>query len=116
MKGSTPARQQTCKPAARQADIVSRATLSIAAWVRGDWLQAGSPLDLMGSFAPAMRETDGRCFARSRVFVDGEEALAKACDLLQAVAEGPFEAAAVQGTLAAAERVLATVNNPPPPA
>ena len=84
--------------------------------VRGDWLQAGSHLDLVGSFTPAMREADGRCFARSRVSFDSEEALAKAGEVLQAVAEGPFEAAAVQGTLAAAERELATVNNPPPPA
>jgi ornithine cyclodeaminase len=130
--------------AARQADIVSCATLSTAALLQGEWLQPGTHLDLIGSFTPAMREADGRCFARGRVFVDTEEALAKSGDVLQAVAEGHFEAAAVQGTLAtlcrghaagrrsaaeitlfksvgtaledlaAAELVLATVNNPSP--
>ena len=132
--------------AVRQADIVSCATLSTAALVQGDWLQAGTHLDLIGSFTPAMREADGRCFARSRVFVDTEEALVKAGDLLQAMAEGHLHALALQGTLstlcrgqaqgrrsadeitlfksvgtaledlAAAELVLATVNNPPPSA
>ena len=87
--------------AVRQADIVSCATLSSAALVRGAWLAPGAHLDLIGSFTPAMREADGACFARSSVFVDTEEALAKAGDVLQAVAEGHFEARALRGTLAA---------------
>ena len=87
--------------AVRQADIVSCATLSTQALVRGDWLPAGAHLDLIGSFAPHMREGDGSCFARSRVFVDTEEALAKSGDVLQAVAEGHFEHQVLQGTLAA---------------
>lgn len=132
------------RSAVQRADIVSCATLSAAALVQGDDLCPGTHLDLVGSFTPTMREADGRCFARSRVFVDTEEALAKSGDVLQAIAEGHFQAAALQGTLAtlcrgqaagrrndgeitlfksvgtaledlaAAERVLATVNNPPP--
>ena len=47
-----------------------------------------------------MRESDGACFARSRVFVDTEEALAKSGDVLGAIAEGAFDAARLQGTLA----------------
>jgi ornithine cyclodeaminase len=47
-----------------------------------------------------MREADGRCFARGRVFVDTEEALAKSGDVLQAIAEGHFELVQLQGTLA----------------
>ncbi len=87
--------------AVQQADIVSCATLSTQALVLGDWLQPGSHLDLIGSFTPAMREADGRALARSRVWVDTDEALAKSGDLLQAVAEGAFDPATVQGTLAA---------------
>ena len=86
--------------AVAQADIVSCATLSTAALVRGAWLQPGTHLDLIGSFTPQMREADAECFARSRVFVDTTEALAKSGDLLGAIAEGAFEAAQVQGTLA----------------
>ena len=83
-----------------RADIVSCATLSEAALVQGAWLAEGTHLDLIGSFAPAMREADGAAFARCRVFVDTDEALAKSGDLLQAVAEGAWETAALQGTLA----------------
>lgn len=83
-----------------QAHIVSCATLSTQALVQGQWLRPGTHLDLIGGFTPTMREADGPCLARSRVFVDTEEALAKAGDLLQAMAEGYFKAEAVQGTLA----------------
>jgi ornithine cyclodeaminase len=86
--------------AVRQADIVSCATLSTAALVCGDWLQAGTHLDLIGSFTPAMREADGNCLARGRVFVDTEEALAKSGDVLSAIAEGHFDATRLQATLA----------------
>ena len=86
--------------AVQQADLVSCATLATRALVHGAWLQPGAHLDLIGSFTPAMREADGDCFARSRVFVDTEEALAKAGDVLQAVAEGAFTPGALQGTLA----------------
>ena len=86
--------------AVHEADIVSCATLASAALVRGAWLRAGTHLDLIGSFTPQMRECDAACFARSRVFVDTEEALAKSGDVLGAVAEGAFEAARLQGTLA----------------
>ncbi len=86
--------------AVRQADIISCATLSTAALIHGDWLQPGSHLDLIGSFTPAMREADGACLARGRVFVDTAEALAKSGDLLSAIAEGHFAASRVQATLA----------------
>ncbi len=86
--------------AVREADIVSCATLSTAALIHGDWLQPGTHLDLIGSFTPAMREADGLCLARGRVFVDTEEALAKSGDVLSAIAEGHFDAAQLQATLA----------------
>lgn len=82
------------------ADIVSSATLSTAPLVHGAWLRAGTHLDLIGSFTPAMRESDCACFGRSRVFVDTEEALMKSGDVLGARSEGAFTDAALQGTLA----------------
>jgi ornithine cyclodeaminase len=85
--------------AVAQAHIVSCATLATQALVQGTWLQPGTHLDLIGSFTPAMRETDATCFARSRVYVDTEEALLKAGDVLQAVAEGAFRPQDLQGTL-----------------
>ncbi len=86
--------------AVRRADIVSCATLATAPLVQGAWLAPGAHLDLIGSFTPTMREADGACLARGRVFVDTEEALAKSGDLLGAIAEGRFDTARLQGTLA----------------
>jgi ornithine cyclodeaminase len=86
--------------AVRHADIVSCATLSTTALVRGEWLREGTHLDLIGSFTPQMREADAACFATSRVFVDTPEALAKSGDVLGAIAEAAFAADCLQGTLA----------------
>lgn len=83
----------------RAADIVSCATLSNVALVAGDWLAPGSHLDLIGSFTPAMREADGRCFQRGSVFVDTDEAPAKAGDILSAIDEGYLTVAAIRATL-----------------
>jgi len=86
--------------AVRDADIVSCATLATAPLVRGEWLSAGSHLDLIGSFTPQMREADAACFAGARTFVDTDEALMKAGDLLDAIAAGTLRAEGVSGTLA----------------
>jgi len=86
--------------AVAHADIVSCATLSSTALIRGEWLRAGTHLDLIGSFTPQMREADAACFAISRVYVDTPEALAKSGDVLEAIAAGAFDPARLQGTLA----------------
>jgi ornithine cyclodeaminase/alanine dehydrogenase-like protein (mu-crystallin family) len=90
--------------ATARADIVSCATLATAPLIRGEWLREGTHLDLVGSFTPQMREADGECFARSRVFVDTEEALAKSGDLLGAMRETAFGPDRVQATLAELSR------------
>jgi ornithine cyclodeaminase len=77
------------------ADIVSCATLAREPVVRGRWLRAGSHLDLIGSFTPAMREADDDCFAGAAVFVDGEEATTKSGDLIGPIARGIVEPGAV---------------------
>lgn len=88
--------------AVREADIVSCATLATAPLVRGEWLAPGSHLDLIGSFTPAMTEADPACFAAAAVsvFVDTDEALLKAGDLLNAIAAGALAAGDVRATLA----------------
>ena len=85
--------------AARAADVISSATLSTTALLHGAWLRPGAHVDLIGGFTPAMRESDGACFARASVFVDTEEALAKAGDVLQAIDEGAFSRHYLQATL-----------------
>lgn len=85
--------------AVEEADIVSCATLSTEALIRRAWLKPGTHLDLIGSFAPDMRETDDACFADTSVFVDTEEALMKAGDLLAPIAAGVFSAGRTCATL-----------------
>ena len=90
--------------AVAQADIVSCATLATAPVIQGRWLRPGSHLDLIGSFTPAMRESDDDCYAGARLFVDTDEALQKSGDLLGPMSRGVFAADDVRATLAALAR------------
>jgi len=56
--------------AVRAADIVTCATMSTTPLIRGDWLQPGQHVDLIGAYTPAMREADDTAIARARVFCD----------------------------------------------
>ena len=86
--------------AVAEADVVSCATMATSPVVFGQWLAAGSHLDLIGGFTPTMRETDDACFMGASIFVDTEEALQKSGDLLGPMERGVFEAADVKATLA----------------
>ncbi len=83
------------------ADIVSCATLSTEPLVQGAWLRPGTHLDLIGGFLPTMREADDACFAVATVFVDTEEALLKAGDLLAPLQKGVLRREAIAADLAA---------------
>jgi ornithine cyclodeaminase/alanine dehydrogenase-like protein (mu-crystallin family) len=98
---AVPARAVTdLAAAAASADIVSCATLSAEPLIRGEWLAPGTHLDLIGGFTPAMREADDACFAGAEVWIDTDEALAKAGDLLHPIASGALRREDVRGTLA----------------
>jgi ornithine cyclodeaminase len=84
---------------ARNADIITCATLSETPLIRGEWLRAGTHLDLIGSFAPSMREADAECFRHSSVFVDTLEAPAKSGDLLSAMKDGALTRERIVATL-----------------
>ena len=56
--------------AVRAADIICTATMATEPLIRGEWLQPGQHLDLIGAYTPAMREVDDAAMARARVFVD----------------------------------------------
>ena len=86
--------------AARRADIISCATPSTAPIIHGDWLRPGTHLDLIGSFTPAMREADDRCFAQGNIYVDTRDALAEAGDLTGPIAAGIITASDIRGSLA----------------
>ncbi|MBO9397654.1 ornithine cyclodeaminase [Shimia sp. R9_2] len=53
-----------------EADIITCATMSTEPTLRGDWLQPGQHVDLIGAYRPDMREADDTALQRARVFVD----------------------------------------------
>lgn len=87
--------------AAREADIISCATLSTEPLIRGDWLKPGAHLDLVGAFKPTMRETDDQCVIRATKFVDTRAgALSEGGDLVQPIRAGLITADSIAADLA----------------
>ncbi|RDB42426.1 ornithine cyclodeaminase family protein [Halomonas sp. DQ26W] len=87
--------------ATREADIISCVTLSTEPLIRGEWLAAGTHLDLIGAFRSSMRETDGECLRRGEVFVDTfAGARGEAGDIHQAIDEGAFSFDEIRADLA----------------
>lgn len=82
-------------------DIISCATLSTAPLVERAWVQAGSHVDLIGGFTPTMRESDDALFGDTSVFVDTDEALDKAGDLLFPLQAGILTREQIQADLMA---------------
>lgn len=86
--------------AAREADIISTATLSSEPLVRGAWLKPGAHLDLVGAFTPAMRESDDEAVRRASLFVDTRTgALSEAGDILQPLRAGVIGEADIRADL-----------------
>lgn len=83
------------------ADIITCATTSRQAIIKGEWIQPGTHLDLVGGFKPDMREVDDELMAKSVVFVDTfTGALAEAGDILQALQSGSLKKEAIVAELA----------------
>ncbi|WP_029009139.1 ornithine cyclodeaminase family protein [Azospirillum halopraeferens] len=86
--------------AVRGADVVSCATLAKEPVIRGDWLQPGQHLDLVGGFTPDMREADDECIRRARIFVDTRDGACKeAGDIVQPLRSGILHPDDVAGDL-----------------
>ena len=56
--------------AARGADVICTATMAKEPLIKGEWLQPGQHLDLIGAYTPHMREVDDTAMSLARVFVD----------------------------------------------
>lgn len=56
--------------AVRKADVICSATMTTEPLIKGDWLQPGQHIDLIGAYKPGMREVDDRAMQRAQVFVD----------------------------------------------
>lgn len=56
--------------AVRGADVICTCTMATEPLIKGEWLQPGQHLDLIGAYKPGMREVDDTAIARARLFVD----------------------------------------------
>lgn len=85
----------------RAADIISTATPSTEALIKGRWLREGQHLDLIGSFREDMREVDDDCVARAEVFIDCDAAPEESGDLIQPMSSGVLAREDIRGDLVA---------------
>lgn len=87
--------------AAREADIISCATLATEPLIVGEWLSAGQHIDLVGAFRPNMCEVDEAAIVRADVYVDTRAgALSEAGEIVQAMRSGALSKADIKGELA----------------
>ncbi len=74
---------------ARQADLITCATLSETPIIKGAWIKPGTHLDLIGSHKPSTRETDDNAIRKSSIFVDSRAgALHETGELALPIADG----------------------------
>lgn len=89
------------KDAAR-CDIVSTVTESAEPLLEGQWLKAGTHINLVGSHEPTKREADTDAITRSAVYVDHHMgAMSEAGDLLIPISEGRFAERDIVGEIGA---------------
>ena len=85
---------------ARQADVISCATMATEPLILGDWLKPGAHLDLVGSFRPDMHECDEGAVRRATVFTDSPWSALEDCgEILGALASGALERKDIQANL-----------------
>ncbi len=86
--------------AAAEADIISCATLSRAPLIRATWLKPGVHLDLVGAFAPGMREVDDDTLRAARIFLDTQAACTEGGDIADGLGTGVISTKSLAGVLA----------------
>lgn len=74
--------------AAREADVISCATMTVEPLIHGAWLRPGTHVDLVGGFRPEMREADDEAVRRARVYVDTPFVFEECGDISQPIARG----------------------------
>lgn len=83
-----------------QADIVSAATMSRDPVIRGDWVRAGTHVDLIGAYTPQMREADDALIARALVYVDFTDTVVDVIgEIMAPIASGAITRDHVRGDL-----------------
>lgn len=84
--------------AVRAADVIVTCTMSSAPLIKGDWLQPGQHLDLIGAYRPDMREADDQALSRARLFVDSRATtLGHIGEIMDPLARGVISEGDIQG-------------------
>lgn len=81
------------------ADIISSATSSKTANIKGKLLRPGTHVDVVGGYREDMQEVDVEAFPKTRVFVDDIDNALISGDLSIPIAEGVFSADMIEGDL-----------------
>ena len=86
--------------AVRQSDVIACATNATEPLVKGDLLQPGSHLDLIGSYTTDMHEADQQAVVRASVFGDSHQRIvADSGEIADALASGAITTADIIGDL-----------------
>ena len=100
MGGARVAAVGGARQAVAGADLICTVTGSRTPILKGEWVDSGAHLNLVGAHNPATREVDGAAMSRGRVFTEITEfALAEAGDLLLAIEEGHLAEADIAGEI-----------------
>jgi len=87
------------KLALAAADIVSCVTMSSAPLVRGALLRPGTHVDLIGAYAPDMREADDEVVKRAHIFVDTRTGCERSGEIAQPIAAGLITSSSILADL-----------------
>ena len=82
------------------ADIISCATLTTVPLIDGSLLEPGQHLDLVGAFAPEMREVDDTVVSQAKIYIDTDDAKNSAGEIKGPLERGVIKEENILGTLA----------------
>ena len=86
--------------AVSEADLISSATMATEPLIKGDALKPGAHVDLVGAYAPSMREADDAALTRGRLFVDSRTTTVPHIgELMIPLASGAISEATIQGDM-----------------
>jgi ornithine cyclodeaminase len=86
--------------AAREADIVTCLTAATTPVLAGAWLKPGAHVDLVGGYAPDMRESDDELIRNARLFADTRAFTIDICgDFADPIARGIIPAERIEADL-----------------
>lgn len=93
---------ESVRVAVEDADLICAVSAARTPILRGEWLAAGTHVNLVGAHTADSREADGAALARARIFTEITEfALVEAGDILLAIGEGAIAADDIAGEIGA---------------